>query len=148
MAPTSKKGGIFPLFSKIPHSRVKKFTHEKGYLFLVNEDLVRILDVASGTFLRDIRSVPNKLDSIICCASTNYVVILACNNNSKLSVYDLKCLKEIDAVPSHLLLTSFDLDWIVKKMAMDEHRIVCLSDKKMFVVDLKLIDRLRCPESC
>ena len=125
MAPTSKKGGIFPLFSKIPHSRVKKFTHEKGYLFLVNEDLVRILDVASGTFLRDIRIVPNKLDSIICCASTNYVVILACNNNSKLSVYDLKCLKETAAIPLHVLLTTIDLEFNVNEMLMNEIRHSC-----------------------
>ena len=59
-------------------------------------------------------------------------VAMSCNKlYSKLSVYDLKCLKETETVPSHLLLTSFDLDWIVKKVAMNETRIVCLDDNKM-----------------
>jgi hypothetical protein len=40
------------------------FVYEKGYLFLQNKNLVRILDVASGTFLRDIRMELHQLDSI------------------------------------------------------------------------------------
>jgi hypothetical protein len=74
-------------------SRASYFTYDKGYLFLQNNNLVRILDVASGTFLRDIRVEPDQLDSIICCANSNFVVILSCNDfYSKLNVYDLKCL--------------------------------------------------------
>ena len=66
----------------------------------------------------------------------------------KLYVYDLKCLKETDVVPKNLLFTTIDLKFNVKKMLMNESRIVCLSDKNIYVVDVKHIDRLRCPESC
>ena len=135
-------------------SRAKYFAYDKGCLFLRNKNLVRILDVASGTFLRDISVESNKSDSIICCANSSYVVTLSCNyDHSKLNVYDLKCLKETDAVPSHLLLTSLELPWTVIKVAMNETRIVCLSKcgesyEDMYVVDLKPIHRLRCPEYC
>ena len=132
-------------------SRANYFEYDKGYLFLLQKDLVRILDVSSGTFLRDIRVESHQLDSIICCSNSNYVVIVSCSQfYSKLNVYDLKCLKETNAVPSHLLLTSIDLGWhtSIEKMVMNEHRIVCLGDQTLHVVDLKPIDRLRCPESC
>ena len=136
-------------------SRAKYFAYDKGCLFLRNKNLVRILDVASGTFLRDMRMEPDHPDSIIlfCCANSSYVAMLSCNNvYSKLNVYDLKCLKETDTVPSHLLLTTIDLECKVKKMLMNETRIVCLYDVprsrdcKMYVVDLKPIERLKCPE--
>jgi hypothetical protein len=127
--------------------RVRYLAYDTGYLFLQNKNLVRILDVASGTFLRNIRLEPDQLDSIVCCANSNYVVILSCNKfYSKLSVYDLKCLKQTDAVPSHLLLISIDLNWIVEKIAMNETRIVCLNSNTMYAVDLQPINRLRCPE--
>jgi F-box-like len=130
--------------------RTKYFEYDKGYLFLQNKNSIRILDVSSGTFLRDIRMEPGQPDSIICCANSNYVAVVSCNKfNSKLNVYDLKCLKETETVPSHLLLTSFDLEsWLygfIEKMVMNEHRIVCLSSTRMNVVDLKPIDCLRCP---
>ena len=128
-------------------SRAKYFAYDKGHLFLQNKNFIRILDVSSGTYLRDIHMEQHEPDSMFLCANSRYVVILSCNKlYSKLSVYDLKCLKETDTVPSHLLLTSFDLDWIVKKVAMNETRIVCLDSNKMYVVDLKHIDLLRCPE--
>jgi F-box-like len=129
-------------------SRAEYFEYDEGLLFLLKDDLFRILDVASGTFLRDIRMEPGQLDSIFCSANSNYFVTSAieCSRErSKLFVYDLKCLKETDAVPSHLLLTTIDLECQVKEMLMNETRIVCLSDHEMYVVDLKPIDRLRCP---
>ena len=131
--------------------------YDGGYVFLMNSDcLVRILDVASGTFLHDIRMKPSSFDYMITRVNSNYVVIAAVEINSemdsggktKLSVFDLKCLKETDVVPTHLLLTTIDLKCEVKRMAMNETRIVCLSDKNMYVVDLKHVDRLRCPEPC
>ena len=61
-------------------SRAKYSAYDKGCLFLQNKNLIRILDVASGTFLRDIRVEPHQLNSIICCANSNYVVILSCRN--------------------------------------------------------------------
>ena len=129
--------------------RVNSSSYDKGYLFLQNKKLVRILDVASGTFLRDICVNPSG-DQLIFRVNSNYVVILSCSQFlSKLNVYDLKCLKETDAVPTHLLLTTIDLECLeVKKMLMNDARIVCLSDKNMYVVDLKPIDLLRCPRSC
>ena len=60
----------------------------------------------------------------------------------------MKCLKETDVVPTHLLLTTIDPKWKVKRMTMNETRIVCLSHRYIDVIDLKPIDRLRCPESC
>jgi hypothetical protein len=68
---------------------------------------------------------------------------------STLNVYDLKCVKETDAVPSHLLLTSIDLGnyyETVCRIAMNESRIVCLNCFGMNVIDLSLIHRLRCPD--
>jgi WD40 repeat protein len=119
------------------------FDYNNGYLFLLKNGLVRILDVASGTFLRDIRIKPPSMYLKIC-VNSNYVVI-ACS--AKLHVYDLKCLKEIDAVPSHLLLTTIELECpFITWMHMNESRIVCLSHGNLHVVDLKPIGRLRCPE--
>ena len=128
-------------------TRAKIFAYDKGCLFFQNKNFVRTLDVSSGTFLHDIRFEPHQLDSIICSANSNYVVILSYNYYySKLNVYDLKCLKETDAIPSHLLLTSIDLEGKVKKVMMNETRMVCLENHIMYVVDLKPFDRLRCPE--
>jgi hypothetical protein len=119
-----------------------------------NKFLVRTMDVTTGTFLRDIRMEPSGFDYVINIrANSNYVVIAATENEkwggpSKLFVYDLKCLKETDAAPTHLLLTTIELKCKVKKMLLNEIHIVCLNDCYVFVVDLKPIDRLRCPESC
>ncbi len=112
------------------------------------ENLVQILDVASGTFLRDIRIVPSKIVEyyyVIFRVNSNYVVMST--HDSKLYVYDLKCLKETDAAPSHLL-TTIDLECKVEEMTMNETHIVCLTTNEMIVIDLKPIDRLRCPKSC
>jgi F-box-like len=127
--------------------------YDGGYLFLMNSDfLVRILDVASGTFLHDILMEPSSFDYVITRSYSNYVVIATIKNNwcgpSKLHVYDLKCLKENNVVPTHLLLTTIDLECKVKRMTMNETRIVCLSSDVMYVIDLKPIDRLRYPEFC
>jgi hypothetical protein len=129
-------------------SRSKYFEYDGGYLFVLKKrNMVGILDVASGAFLRDIRIKPSKNYQMIFRVNSKYVVMI--NLHSKeLYVYDLKCLKETDTVPSHLLLTTIELKCEVKKVLMNETRIVCLSDKNMYVVDLKPIDRLRCPESC
>ena len=130
-------------------------TYSKGYLFLVDQDRARILNVASGTFLRDIRMGPYaswNSSYQICCVNSNYVVIAIYNYECwKLYVYDLKCLKETVTVPSHLLLTTITIatDTHVECMLMNETRIVCLMNhRNVYVVDLKHIDRLRCPESC
>jgi len=58
--------------------RAKYFAYDKGYLFLQNKNLVRILDVASGTYLRDIHVESDEPDSIICCVtpvSSLYTII-------------------------------------------------------------------------
>jgi F-box-like len=129
-------------------SRESYFTYNGGHLFLLCNDLVRILDVTSGTFTRDIRMEPGQLDSIICCANSNYVALVSCNRfYSKLHVFDLKCLKETDAASSQLLLISIDLERTPIWMLMNETRIVCLSNCEISVIDLKPIHRLRCPES-
>jgi len=74
-------------------SWAKYLAYDKGYLFLQNKNLVRILDVSSGTFLRDIRMELDQSDSIICCANSNYVVLLSCieydNNNNNNNVFNL-----------------------------------------------------------
>jgi hypothetical protein len=132
---------------------VKSF-YDGSYLFLMNNDfLVRMLNVASGTFLREIRIEPSSFDNVINIrVNSNYVVIAAAQSkwpwDSKLYVYDLKCLKETDAAPTHLLLNSIELPCKVLAMVMNEIHIVCLSNNRMFVVDLEPIGRLRCPESC
>jgi hypothetical protein len=123
--------------------------YDGGYLFLMNSDnLVRILDVASGTFLHDIRTELSSFKCMICRVNSNYVVIALIKNGcTTLYVYDVKCLKETISVPTHLLFTSIELECKVLAMLMNETRLVCLSYDKMYVVDLKPIDRLRCPES-
>ena len=40
-------------------SRVNSSSYDKGYLFLQNKNLIRILNVSSGTFLREIRLEPD-----------------------------------------------------------------------------------------
>ena len=123
--------------------RVKNSAYHKGYLFLQNKNLVRILDVTSGTFLRDIRVNPSDNKKIFR-VNSNYVV-LATLDSTELFVYDLKCLKETDTVPTHLLLTTIDLRYNVKEMRMNDAQIFCLCWDKMCAVDLKPIDCLRCP---
>jgi len=91
-----------------------------------------MLGVASGTFLHDIRVESTSADCIFIRVNSNYVVIFRSNeNHSTLYVHDLKRLKESD--PSQLLLTTIDLKCQVKKMLMNETRIVCLSDWTKFV---------------
>jgi WD40 repeat protein len=124
--------------------------YDRGFLFFTNNSrrFVRILDVASGSFLHDMPIEQSFCNSVITRSNSNYVVVAAMNIYSKLFIYDLKCLRETDTAPSHLLLTSIDLECKIEAMMMNENRIVCLSDREMYVVDLKPIDRLRCPESC
>ena len=125
--------------------------YDGGYVFLMNsgQSSVRMLDVTSGTFLHDMPMKLSYFDVMFTRVNSNYVVIVATNRiRSMLRVYDLKCLRDTDAVPTHLLLTKIDLQFSVKRMLMNETRIVCLSDKNMYVFDLKPVDRLRCPESC
>ena len=127
-------------------SRAKYLQYDNGYLFVLKQkNLVGIFDVASGTFLRDISIKPSKNHHIIFRANSNYVVMTNLYS-TELYVYDLKCLKETVAVPSHLLLTSIDLEFKIEVMLMNETRIICLSEKNMYVIDLQPIDRLRCPE--
>jgi F-box-like len=131
----------------------QKSYYAGGFLFLLSSEcLVRILDVATGTFLHDIRMEPTRIDCKITRVNSNYVVIATKLSNfyghSKLYVYDLKCLKDTDVVPTHLLLTTIELHCEVLAMMMNETGIVCLSYNNMHVVDLKPIDRLRCPTSC
>ena len=136
--------------------RAKYFEYDGGYLFVLKKEyLVGVLDVASGTFLHGIRLEPTNTNRIITRANSNYVVIVRSNwIFSKLYVSNLKCLKETETVPSHLLLTKIELECQVKKMLMNETRIVCLQTDhlmcadKIYVVNLKPIDRLRCPEPC
>jgi F-box-like len=124
--------------------------YDRGYLFLTNNkrSLIRMLDVASGTFLHDMPVKPSEFVSIITRVNSNYVVAAVIESDSILYIYDLKCLKETDAAPTHLLLTTIELEYQVRAMLMNETRIVCLGKENMYVVDLKPIDRLRCPESC
>jgi F-box-like len=59
-----------------------EITYSKGYLFLVDQNQARILDVESGTFLRDLRTDPYPdLHSWfrIFCLNSNYVVIAIYN---------------------------------------------------------------------
>jgi hypothetical protein len=97
---------------------------------------------------------PDELDSISCGVNSNFVAIAAIKSDdmhSKLNIYDLKCLEELDVVPSHLLLTSIDLGTYLgseSRIAMNESRIVCVKYSAMDVIDLSLIHRLRCPEPC
>jgi hypothetical protein len=130
--------------------RARHLQYDNGYLFVVKKgNLVGIMNVASGTFLRDIRikpSVTYSVYNVIFRANSNYVVIAT--HDSKLYVYDFKCLKETDAVPSHLLLTTIDVECKIEAMMMTDTRIVCISQDDSYVVDLLPIDRLRCPDSC
>jgi hypothetical protein len=78
------------------------------------------------------------VDCIISRVNSNYAVAAATPNYSgktKLHVYDLKCLKETDSVPTHLLLTTIDLECKVKEMLMNETRLVCLSYGDLHVID-------------
>ena len=122
--------------------------YDKGYLFLLEEEhLVRILDVTSGTFLRYICMEPSSMPLKICTINSNYVVLLTGNmDHSMLYFYDLNCLKETNTVPTHFLLTSMEIQFKVRKMGMNEHKIACVGYHKDCVIDLKPIDRLRCPE--
>ena len=70
-------------------SRVNSSSYDKGYLFLQNKNLIRILNVSSGTFLRDIRLEPDEPDSITCGVNSSFVVIPAIKSSdmhSKLNV--------------------------------------------------------------
>jgi hypothetical protein len=127
-----------------------------GYLLLIDciRNRIRMLDVVSGTFLHDI---PLNYSSYIVtfdCIKVNsaYVVVAVAergyDGHSKLFVYDLECLKQINAVPTHLRLTTIEVKDKVEAMMMNESKIVCRSKTNMYVIYLKHIDRLRCPASC
>ena len=100
---------------------------------MTNDFLVRTFDVATGKFLQNIRREPSRFDNVITSrVNSNYVVIAATESewvgHSKLFIYDLKCLKESDTVPSHLLLTTIDLQCKVVAMLLNEIYIVYLSE--------------------
>jgi hypothetical protein len=65
-------------------SRAKYLQYDNGYLFVLKkEDLVGILDVASGTFLRDIRIKPFRKYQMIFRVNSNYVVMAKIKDASK-----------------------------------------------------------------
>jgi len=108
--------------------------YDKGLLFVLIHGRVRIYDVSSGTFYRDLLLQKNASNSVcssqfLVSVNSKYVAILYkaywrwFGWKTKLWVYELAALKNFDAEPKSLLLTTIENDGPLS-MTMDETRIV------------------------
>ena len=109
-----------------------RFEYDRGLMFFFQDQLIRILDVASGTYLHDIDMGESRWIVDIK-ANLNYVVIIA---ESDLYVYSLQALRNPlpkDAFVSKIedcysCSTAEDLDVAGDlDVAVDETQIVCLT---------------------
>jgi WD40 repeat protein len=123
-----------------------------GGLFFIGRDddgLVRILDVASGTYLHDIRVIYNPKDwPLKVSTSSKYLVAMDGMKREErtLSVYDLQAMRNPKAKPATILLNTF-VTTLADELLMDETRIVfysLFSGNEIIVIDFGDHDRFKC----
>jgi hypothetical protein len=116
-------------------SAIRWFEYDQGLMFFIGQRLIRVLDVASGTYLHDmhigrfpwIKSVR---------VNSNYVVVIG---DVCLYVYSLQALK--NPLPSDAFL--FKIKHNFKELTsvlVDETQIVCLGMEKFGVYQINVFD--------
>jgi hypothetical protein len=110
----------------------ERAAYDKGLLFVLIHGRVRIYDVSSGTFYRDLHLQKN-LHSVDgwfeVSVNSKYVAILYTDKSgwikwkTMLKIYELDALKNAEAEPNNLLFTTIE-DLGDFSMIMDESRIV------------------------
>ena len=122
------------------------FQYDRGLLFFINRNqLIRILDVASGTYLHDIDMgiwMPKTKVIIAIKANLNYVVIIAIRN---LYVYSLQALR--NPLPSDAFVLKIKSINIFIDVMVDDTQIVCLDcyPGQIKVVDFGSFDQTPIP---
>ena len=120
--------------------------YDRGLMFIIKRDgLIRILDVASGTYLHDIDmgKSDNYLRILDIKANSNYVVIF---DRSNLYVYSLQALR--NPLPSNAFVFKIKHNHKeLYRVLVDETQIVCLGEnhfsfgtKQIFVYDFGSFD--------
>ena len=107
------------------------FRYDRGLMFIINSDnLIRILDVVSGTYLHDIDMGiwVSKYEWIKAIkANLNYVVIIA---ESNLYVYSLQALRNPLPSDAFVSKTQFCYESVDLNVMVDETQIVCLGTRR------------------
>ena len=142
--------------------RHRQYKYEKGLLFFIaGRGVIRIIDVASGTYLHTLRhkrltnSVVRKAPVICIKANTKYLVIGDntgyMSNRQSISVYDLEKIKNPSANPKSLLVYKFHAAFHIDDLSVTETQIVYLGYEEMtyssFIVVMDFITRLKFPDS-
>ena len=129
--------------------------------FIAGRGVIRIIDVASGTYLHTLRhkrltnSVVRKAPVICIKANTKYLVIGDntgyMSNRQSISVYDLEKIKNPSANPKSLLVYKFHAAFHIDDLSVTETQIVYLGYEEMtyssFIVVMDFITRLKFPDS-
>ena len=127
-------------------SVIRRFAYDQGLMFIISDQLIRILDVASGTYLHDIHM--NKFRWIKDIrVNSNYVVIIGRVN---LYVYSLKALK--NARPTDPFVSKIKFKYETLDALVDETQIVCLGRNytnnllsDIIVIDFGSFDQMSVP---
>ena len=100
------------------------FHYDRGLMFIIKGQLIHILDVVSGTYLRDIHmSKIGTIETIK--VNLHYVVIIV---RSNLYVYSLQALR--NPLPSEAFVFKIERKWEIIGLAVDDTQIVfiCQTD--------------------
>jgi hypothetical protein len=130
-------------------SVAKRFIYDHGLIFFIHHGLIRILDVASGTYLNDIHVDPSRLKTTKYIKVNSKFVVMSTSyiNEKNLHVYSLQALKNIS--PSDPLVTVIKLEletFDVDDVLVDETQIVCLmneeSKRAILVIDFGALTKM------
>ena len=136
--------------SFMPHC---KYAYDRGLLFQFRVDgVIRIMDVASGTFFNDVRMsfwkkpYPIMLRQRIG-VNSNFLVIGWKYLNKKmmkmlsyLSVYDLEAIKNTNSNPDYYLLYTLEVEFDIESFLMDERRMICYGKNNQYKRNVIVID--------
>jgi len=113
-----------------------KYEYDRGLLFQCRvKGIVRIMDVASGTYFNDVRlpirnEIGRSVDLMCSMVSSNSKFMVVSwkyfkdpSGTSHLSVYDLEAVKQPNSDPGRHLLYTLQFQFDIEKFVMDETRI-------------------------
>jgi hypothetical protein len=105
------------------------FHYDRSLLFMIKGQLIRILDVVSGTYLHDIHM--RQIGTIKAIkVNLNYVVIVYSFN---LYVYSLQALR--NPLPSDAFVFKIERQWEITGVAVDDTQIVFISQTGWDLID-------------
>jgi hypothetical protein len=122
--------------------------YKEGLFFMKKDDgLDRILEVASGTYLRDTQGLFKSLKySSFLRVNSKYLVYMEYTGpeESAFNVYDLQAMRNPSVSADKILLTTLKVKMDVQELLVDETRLVCAFSNKFVVMDFGAYDRYKC----